>query len=85
MSQAREVCKAIKLVSPTVPVLILSAITEVIDKVLLFELGADDYVTKPFSPRGTARPGSGSPTPHAASRTLRGVSLLPHRRSGGGV
>ncbi len=29
----------------------LSAITEVVDKVLLLELGADDYVTKPFSPR----------------------------------
>ena len=29
----------------------LSAITEVADKVLLLEMGADDYVTKPFSPR----------------------------------
>jgi DNA-binding response OmpR family regulator len=32
-------------------VIILSAITEVADKVLLLEIGADDYVTKPFSPR----------------------------------
>jgi DNA-binding response OmpR family regulator len=30
---------------------VLSAISEVVDKVLLLELGADDYVTKPFSPR----------------------------------
>jgi DNA-binding response OmpR family regulator len=30
---------------------VLSAITEVADKVLLLGLGADDYVTKPFSPR----------------------------------
>ena len=30
---------------------ILSAVSEVADKVLLLELGADDYVTKPFSPR----------------------------------
>ena len=29
----------------------LSAISEVVDKVLLLELGADDYITKPFSPR----------------------------------
>jgi DNA-binding response OmpR family regulator len=34
-----------------VPVIVLSAISEVADKVLLLELGADDYMTKPFSPR----------------------------------
>ncbi len=47
----REVCKRIKKASPRTPVLILSAITDVADKVLLLEIGADDYVTKPFSPR----------------------------------
>lgn len=47
----REVCREIKALAPDVPVLILSAQSEVVDKVLLFELGADDYVTKPFSPR----------------------------------
>ncbi len=47
----REVCREIKAQAPETPVLILSAQSEVIDKVLLFELGADDYVTKPFSPR----------------------------------
>jgi DNA-binding response OmpR family regulator len=36
---------------PSVPVIILSAAADVTDKVLLLELGADDYVTKPFSPR----------------------------------
>jgi DNA-binding response OmpR family regulator len=34
-----------------VPIVVLSANAEVEDKVLLLELGADDYVTKPFSPR----------------------------------
>lgn len=34
-----------------VPVLMLSAKSEEIDKILGLELGADDYVTKPFSPR----------------------------------
>ena len=47
----REICRQIKSESPDLPVIILSAISEVVDKVLLLELGADDYVTKPFSPR----------------------------------
>src|SRR4249920_3318759 len=40
-----------KLQAPTLPVIVLSAASDVSDKVLLLELGADDYVTKPFSPR----------------------------------
>ena len=47
----RELCQKLKAISPNTPVIVLSAITEVADKVLLLELGADDYVTKPFSPR----------------------------------
>ena len=47
----RDVCKQIKQSAPEAPVIILSAASEVTDKVLLLELGADDYVTKPFSPR----------------------------------
>lgn len=47
----RDVCRDIKSWSPNTPVIVLSAISEVADKVLLLELGADDYVTKPFSPR----------------------------------
>jgi len=47
----RDVCQEIKRQSPAVPVIVLSAASDVTDKVLLLELGADDYVTKPFSPR----------------------------------
>lgn len=47
----RDVCKEIKAVAPNVPIVVLSAASDVSDKVLLLELGADDYVTKPFSPR----------------------------------
>ncbi len=47
----REVCKEIKAWSIDMPVIVLSAVTEVADKVLLLETGADDYMTKPFSPR----------------------------------
>jgi len=47
----RTICKEIKHWSRDTPVIVLSAISEVADKVLLLESGADDYVTKPFSPR----------------------------------
>jgi DNA-binding response OmpR family regulator len=47
----RDLCKIFKSEQPGVPVIVVSAISEVADKVLLLELGADDYVTKPFSPR----------------------------------
>jgi DNA-binding response OmpR family regulator len=47
----RDVCREIKQEAPSLPVIVLSAASDVSDKVLLLELGADDYVTKPFSPR----------------------------------
>jgi DNA-binding response OmpR family regulator len=47
----RAICKEIKAWSIDTPVIVLSAVTEVADKVLLLETGADDYMTKPFSPR----------------------------------
>ena len=48
-----DLCRAIKADARTreVVVLILSARTDEIDRVIGFELGADDYVVKPFSPR----------------------------------
>jgi two-component system alkaline phosphatase synthesis response regulator PhoP len=47
----RDVFREIKQVVPSIPIIILSAAADITDKVLLLELGADDYVTKPFSPR----------------------------------
>lgn len=48
-----EVCKAIRGNKDTanLPIIMLSARDEVADKVIGLELGADDYITKPFSPR----------------------------------
>ena len=48
-----EVCKELKKVSKTslIPIIMLTAKSQESDKVLGLELGADDYVTKPFSPR----------------------------------
>ncbi len=45
-----EVCRQIRATS-SVPVIIVSAKDDEIDKVVGLELGADDYVTKPYSPR----------------------------------
>lgn len=47
----KELCREFKSLAPSVPIVVLSANAEVEDKVVLLELGADDYVTKPFSPR----------------------------------
>ena len=47
----QELCREFKQRSPGLPIIVLSATSDVSDKVLLLELGADDYVTKPFSPR----------------------------------
>jgi DNA-binding response OmpR family regulator len=46
-----DLCKVVKAQAPELPIVVLSATSDVSDKVLLLELGADDYVTKPFSPR----------------------------------
>lgn len=45
-----ELCKNLRKISD-VPILFLSAIDDEIEKIIGFEIGADDYVTKPFSPR----------------------------------
>lgn len=45
-----EICREIRTISKT-PIIILSARESEDDKVTLLELGADDYVAKPFSPR----------------------------------
>jgi len=76
----RDVCWEVKQQSPNLPIIVLSACSDVSDKVLLLELGADDYVTKPFSPREllarvraalrrTARPSIGD------SITFDGISV----------
>ena len=45
-----EVCRQLRQVS-TVPVIVVSAKDAEVDKVVGLELGADDYITKPYSPR----------------------------------
>lgn len=75
-----DVCRAIRQQSAALPIIMLTAKNEEIDKVVGLELGADDYVTKPFSPReliariravlrrAQLRPDSGQITPGSALR-----------------
>jgi DNA-binding response OmpR family regulator len=48
-----EICKVLKSDPPTqnIPIIMLTAKAQEVDKIVGLELGADDYVTKPFSPR----------------------------------
>lgn len=46
-----EVCKRLREQNKSIPVLMLTAKSEELDKVLGLEIGADDYITKPFSIR----------------------------------
>ncbi|HYF78567.1 MAG TPA: response regulator [Symbiobacteriaceae bacterium] len=79
-----SVCKDIRLHS-SVPILMLSAKEAEVDKVLGLELGADDYVVKPFSPRELVarvrailrrlRPVAEPPAEHQADQLLRGGPL----------
>lgn len=74
------VCREIRTRSD-VPILFLTAREDEIDKVLGFEMGADDYVTKPFSPRElVARvkailKRSGNDTQHARHLTVGSITL----------
>jgi DNA-binding response OmpR family regulator len=46
-----EICKQVRAARVATPIMVLSAIGEEVDKVLLLEIGADDYVVKPFGTR----------------------------------
>src|SRR5213075_1498874 len=48
-----DVCKALKgdALTARIPIIMLTAKAEEVDRIVGLELGADDYITKPFSPR----------------------------------
>src|SRR5260370_27982329 len=46
-----EVCKQLRSSNIKTPIIVLSAVGDEVDKVLLLEIGADDYVVKPFGVR----------------------------------
>lgn len=85
-----EVCRRIRREAQT-PILFLSARDEEIDRVLGLEIGGDDYVTKPFSPRELvarinvilkrvrAAAAPVAPPPATAGRGLLAVDVAGHR------
>ena len=46
-----EICKQLRAANVRTPIIVLSAIGDEVDKVLLLEIGSDDYVVKPFGAR----------------------------------
>jgi DNA-binding response OmpR family regulator len=80
-----EVCRALRAADDWTPVLFVTARDDEVDRVLGLELGGDDYLTKPFSPRElVARLRSvlrraGGPAPAEALR-VGGVRLEPATR-----
>jgi two-component system OmpR family response regulator len=85
-----EVCRQIRKTSDT-PILFLSARDEEIDRILGLEIGGDDYVTKPFSPRelvarvnAILRRARNAPAPApTAAREMRqgGLTIDPNART----
>lgn len=84
-----EVCKALRQEKVNIPIIMLTAKDDEFDKVLGLELGADDYMTKPFSPRevvarikAVLRRSVTTPTPKgetSAPMVLGGLKVFPDR------
>ena len=84
--EGTEICRRLRADGDWTPVIFLTARDDEIDRILGLELGGDDYVTKPFSPRElVARVKSllrrsAGPADAAQIRTLGPVTLDPVRR-----
>ncbi len=71
-----EVCRRLRQQSATVPILMLTARDDDVDKIVGLEVGADDYVTKPFNPRELVA---------RIKSILRRASARPTSRTGGSM
>ncbi|HWD04808.1 MAG TPA: response regulator transcription factor [Amycolatopsis sp.] len=87
-----EVCKAMRAAGDWTPVLFVTARDDELDRLLGLEIGADDYLTKPFSPRELAarvrtvlRRASGPPAAETFECAGARVDVTSRRAWAGGV
>jgi two-component system alkaline phosphatase synthesis response regulator PhoP/two-component system response regulator ResD len=82
-----EVCRRVRAESD-VPIIMLTARSEDIDRIVGLELGADDYLTKPFNPRELVarvrailrRTGRPAPASADSAVTIENLTIHPERR-----
>jgi len=82
-----EVCRRLRAANNPLPILMLTARDEDVDKILGLELGADDYLTKPFNPRELAarvkailRRTASTSNSHETPIHLADLTIDPQRR-----
>ncbi|UVK46362.1 response regulator [Mesorhizobium sp. AR07] len=85
-----DICRSLRDRKPHIPVILLTALKEDVDRIIGLELGADDYLGKPFNPRElTARiravlrrsaPEEAAPPPRARSYFFASYRLEPDTR-----
>jgi len=82
-----DICRHLRAAGDWTPVIFLTARDDEVDRIVGLELGADDYVTKPFSPRElvarvrTVLRRAAGPPDAAAARRVGAVTLDPGRRT----
>ena len=72
-----QVCREIRQNSK-VPIIMLTAKSEERDELLGFDLGVDEYISKPFSPKNPRRPRRGHPAPQRQNRRRRRIRSRRH-------
>ena len=78
-----ELCRFVRQRHPQLPVILVTALREEVDRIIGLELGADDYIGKPFNPRelvarmrAVLRRSSGAPTPEVSASSYRFAGLV---------
>jgi two-component system OmpR family response regulator len=86
-----ELCRHVRQTMPRLPVILVTALKEEVDRIIGLELGADDYIGKPFNPRelvarirAVLRRSAVAPPPTASPETVYrfgGLVAIPASRS----